>query len=32
MAESMVFNTTPMFNRIEQAEFIEHRALESNAY
>lgn len=31
MAESMLFNTTSMFNRIEQAVFIEHRTLESNS-
>lgn len=29
MAESMLFNITPMFNRIEQALFIEHRNLDS---
>lgn len=29
MAESMLFNTTSMFNRIEQALFIEHRNLDS---
>lgn len=29
MAESMLFNITPMFNRIEQALLIEHRNLDS---
>ena len=36
MAESMLFNITPMFNRIEQALFIEHITLdyilEPNSY
>ncbi len=32
MAESMLFNKTPLFNTIEQAVFIEHRTLESNSY
>lgn len=27
--ERMLFNITPVFNRIEQALFIEHRTLES---
>ena len=29
MAESMLFNKTPLFNTIEQALFIEHRNLDS---